>query len=208
VGSDSQVALHHSEYGFNTDESLPTDHFYMTGKKSFKDHLKSIDLAYFAVFTGAFAEFVPLMFVSVSSDNELEIIGEGDAQSSFTAIADVAAFVAESTSSEFLDCMRLNCFCDPDIGTICSCSVREVGQPIDWNHWYSVEHQANRRPQKSQTARNQDHPPIHRRRRRRVRAHSGLCLVVEVAVCPGSWEERRGEGTSWKGERVLSWMEP
>jgi len=96
------------EYGFNTDEVLPEDHFYMIGKKGFRDHLKSIDLPYFAVFTGAFAEFVPLMFANASSNNELEIIGEGDVQSSFTAIADVAAFVAESTSSELLVVFHLN----------------------------------------------------------------------------------------------------
>jgi hypothetical protein len=72
----------------------------MFGKKAVKDHLRSIDLPYFAVYTGAFAEYVPLMFANVSENNELEIFGEGQDESSFTGIPDVADFVAESTSSE------------------------------------------------------------------------------------------------------------
>ena len=98
--------LYRSEFGFNTDELLPADHSYMHGKKGLRDHLRSIGLPYFAVYTGAFAEFVRPLFTTVSSDNELEIIGEGDAKSSFTAIPDIAAFVAESTSSELSDRMR------------------------------------------------------------------------------------------------------
>jgi len=94
--------LHRREYGFNTDELLPTDHSNMHGKKQLKEYLQSISLPYFAVYVGAFAEFVPLLFARVSSENEIEIIGDGEHQASFTAIADVAAFVAESTSSELL----------------------------------------------------------------------------------------------------------
>ncbi|KAF7334642.1 NmrA domain-containing protein [Mycena venus] len=85
-----------SEYGAPTDRQPDGVNNPIGGlgaKNQTAAYLKSVGLPSTKIFTGLFTEYIPWL-VGFPEHGKFKIVGKGDAQASFTSIADVAGFVA------------------------------------------------------------------------------------------------------------------
>jgi hypothetical protein len=90
-----------SEYGPNSLEIDEQVDFPVWGKMAFRQYLESIGLPYYAIFCGLFAEWAEGFILGPEPEkNEARIVGKGDKKISFTALGDVADFIAVTTTSE------------------------------------------------------------------------------------------------------------
>jgi hypothetical protein len=81
--------------------------FPVWGKMAYRQYLESIGLPYYAVFCGLFAEWAEGFILGAEPEkNEARIVGKGDKKISFTALGDVAEFIAVTTTSESRSSLR------------------------------------------------------------------------------------------------------
>ncbi|KAJ7336274.1 hypothetical protein DFH08DRAFT_706477 [Mycena albidolilacea] len=79
-----------SEFGFPTDGLTEG---VLGAKGRFAAYLKSINMPSTRIFTGAWTDWIPWL-VDYANGGKVKVIGKGEAQVSFTSIADMAGFVA------------------------------------------------------------------------------------------------------------------
>ncbi|KAJ7857256.1 hypothetical protein B0H14DRAFT_2751350 [Mycena olivaceomarginata] len=79
-----------SEFGFPTDGLTEG---VLGAKGRFAAYLKSINMPSTRIFTGAWTDWIPWL-VDYANGGKVKVIGKGEAQVSFTSIADMAGFTA------------------------------------------------------------------------------------------------------------------
>ncbi|KAJ6630981.1 hypothetical protein B0H10DRAFT_1773468 [Mycena sp. CBHHK59/15] len=79
-----------SEYGMPT-EGLTEG--VLAAKNQVAEYLKTVGIPYTKFYTGMFTEFIPWL-VGFGDHGKIRVVGKGDAPASFTAIPDIAGFVA------------------------------------------------------------------------------------------------------------------
>ncbi|KAF7330293.1 NmrA domain-containing protein [Mycena venus] len=80
-----------SKYGFPAEGQ--TEGFQAV-KNQIVAHLKSVNIPSTIVYTGLFVEFIPWLVGYSEDDKKFKLVTKGEAPMSFTAIADIAGFVA------------------------------------------------------------------------------------------------------------------
>ncbi|KAG7531994.1 hypothetical protein FFLO_03933 [Filobasidium floriforme] len=89
-----------AEYGPNSLEIDEQVDFPVWAKMAFRQYLESIGFPYYAIFCGLFAEWAEGFILGAEPEkNEARIVGKGDKKISFTALGDVAEFIAATTTT-------------------------------------------------------------------------------------------------------------